>query len=1362
MAAVAFAAAAVEADMRVGIIGLDTSHVLRFTEAMNVKRLPCVDGFRVTTAYQWGSRDIVSATNRYPQYIAEMGKMGVRLVPTIEALIEDVDCICLETNDGREHLRQAEKVFASGKPCFIDKPLAHNLKDALAIYDLGRRMGAKYFSSSCLRYGKVVQAARNGDYGRIRAVSISSPAPEEVQGTHNAYAWYGIHGFEPYVTVMGIGAEKVSCFRTPTDDAVNVAYPDGRLGQLRLFRDRPFYTGYVLPDDRSKPPVMTDGNPGYEPLLAEIAKFFKTGVVPFPPEETLEVAALMEASEMSAARGGAPVTLAEAYASVQRPDQLTEGLAADAEFTVDFTRASGRIRRLNGLNNTSPLNRTDFPGMDTLADFRELEIPVTRYHDAALENPGMELVDISRLFPLFHADPDDERNWNFAPTDEYVQRTLSTGSAVEYRLGESIELSRTRYQVRPPTDFAKWAKLCERIVRHYNEGWANGHRLGIEYWGIWEESDNRHLMDGKDAFVENYLPLYEVTSKRLKKAFPNIRVGGPHTAGRRYLEQFVKFCREKDCPLDFCAWNSYERDPKRLMAEADGVRSVLDRYGFTHTETELSEWHYSSPDWWRLKDRKTYDGFTAELRSVESAAYAAAVLIAAQDSKFDRMFYYAATYESWGLLDHWSRERNPSWYAFRAFAEVAAKGAAERVVVPCSPAPGVYALASRTPDGRAALLVAAYREDATGRPLDGVGEVNGVRVENVPAADNAPFAGDLMIRLEGMVPESVRTLDRARRLDVQSPEFRDGVLRLRHAPRETALWLVTGTLSSKQETAEGGETHDLVIYGSTPAGISAAVQAKRMGLDCVIVSPERRIGGLTTGGLGQTDIGNKAAFGGIALEFYRAVADFYRDEGNWKWQKRADYLPDGQCKGSKGEDSMWTFEPSAALKILEGWEKRDGLVIRRGECLDRTEGKVRIEGDGRTRRIVSFLTESGKEYRGKMFIDATYEGDLMAAAGVSYAVGREANAVYGEAINGNAPEAAGAWNHNVNDGVSAYVKPGDRSSGLLPGVEPYDPNEKPGDGDRRVQAYCFRMCLTDVPENRIPFVKPANYDERSYEILFRDFEAAWSRPGVRASGQRVWTESAIPLIMSGMPNCKTDSNNRCGFSTDFIGANWAWPEASYAERERILKAHLDYQMGLLWTLANHPRVPQQVRTYMSRFGTCKDEFADGLGNGWQRQLYVREARRMVGDYVMTEHNCRGTTVATRPVAMGAYTMDSHHVRRLETKDGFVRNEGNVEDHHMPGPYGIDYGAIVPRRGECTNLFVPVCISASHIAFGSIRMEPVFFALGQVAGTAAAQSISAGCAVQDLPYPPLVRRLIADGQVVSSKSHLSSDKGDGGR
>jgi len=331
------------------------------------------------------------------------------------------------------------------------------------------------------------------------------------------------------------------------------------------------------------------------------------------------------------------------------------------------------------------------------------------------------------------------------------------------------------------------------------------------------------------------------------------------------------------------------------------------------------------------------------------------------------------------------------------------------------------------------------------------------------------------------------------------------------------------------------------------------------------------------------------------------------------------------------------------------------------------------------------------------------------------------------------------------------VVKGKPESGLLPGIEPFDPNEKEGDGDSRVQAYCFRMCLTDHPANRIPFKKPANYDEKEYEILFRNYEMGQAKNG-------------MPWINSGMPNRKTDTNNRTGVSTDFVGRNYEWPEASYERRAEIFKAHLDYQQGLMWTLANHPRIPASVRKEVSRWGTCKDEFLDGVGDGWQSQLYVREARRMIGDYVMTEHECRGDRKASRPVAMGAYTMDSHHVRRCVTKRGYLLNEGDVQDSGRYSawgkdaakrgkggrmkPYGIDYGAIVPKRDECANLFVPVCLSASHMAFGSIRMEPVFFALGQAAGAAASQAIDAGVSVQDVPYGPLRERLAADGQVVS--------------
>ena len=536
---------------------------------------------------------------------------------------------------------------------------------------------------------------------------------------------------------------------------------------------------------------------------------------------------------------------------------------------------------------------------------------------------------------------------------------------------------------------------------------------------------------------------------------------------------------------------------------------------------------------------------------------------------------------------------------------------------------------------------------------------------------------------------------------------------------------------------EPGHTFDLVIYGGTSAGIAAAVQAKRMGLkDVVVLEPTSRIGGLTTGGLGQTDIGVKWAFGGIAREFYRGIRAYYNDPANWKWQEKGEYKSKGQSETSDAEDTMWTFEPSAALAVLERWERRDGLDIRRGEWLDRE--KVKVEGEGEQRKIVSIRTLAGKVFRGKMFVDATYEGDLMAAAGVSYAVGREANGVYGETINGvqtgwHPADFPKKWDNQIHADVDPYVVPGDRTSGLVRGVEPEGREAPNGSGDHRIQAYCFRMCLTDREENRIPFAKPDGYDERDYEILFRMGEA----------GDDLTLANNAP-----MPNRKTDTNNRGGFSMDFIGANWNYPEASYAERDRIARAHLRYQQGLMWTLANHPRIPDAARAFWSKWGTCRDEFADGFGDGWQRQLYVREARRMVGDYVMTEHDCRQERKVPRPVCLAAYGMDSHNVRR-HVVDGKVRNEGDVQEHKFKRPYPVEYGSIVPRKSECANLFVPVCMSASHIAYGSIRMEPVFFALGQVAGTAAAQALAANESVQDVDYARLRARLVQDGQVVSA-------------
>ena len=307
------------ADTKVGIIGLDTSHSIAFTKLMNVTKDPDCAGFRVTAAYQWGSRDIISSTNRYAKYIPQMQEMGVEIVPSIATLLEKVDVVLLETNDGREHFAQAKEVFASGKLVFIDKPLAHNLRDAIKIYEAGKAVGAKWFSSSALRYSDVAVKARAGEYGPIRGAALTSPSPTEEQGTHNFYTWYGIHGFEPRVAVMGMGVDKVSCFRNDTEDAIIAVWKDGRMGELRLMRKGGVYTGYVLPAKKPKgwkdPVVVFGAYQGYQPRLKEIVKFFRTGVVPVPNEETLEIMAFMEAAEMSAKRGGAPVTIAEAMAA---------------------------------------------------------------------------------------------------------------------------------------------------------------------------------------------------------------------------------------------------------------------------------------------------------------------------------------------------------------------------------------------------------------------------------------------------------------------------------------------------------------------------------------------------------------------------------------------------------------------------------------------------------------------------------------------------------------------------------------------------------------------------------------------------------------------------------------------------------------------------------------------------------------------------------------------------------------------------------------------------------------------------------------------------------------------------------------
>jgi len=529
-----------------------------------------------------------------------------------------------------------------------------------------------------------------------------------------------------------------------------------------------------------------------------------------------------------------------------------------------------------------------------------------------------------------------------------------------------------------------------------------------------------------------------------------------------------------------------------------------------------------------------------------------------------------------------------------------------------------------------------------------------------------------------------------------------------------------------------GRKADIVIYGGTSAGISAAIQAKRMGKSVIVLEPGTHIGGLTTGGLSWTDIGNKKVIGGIALEFYKRIKAHYDKPESWKWETKADYFERRRGPNQINEEAMWTFEPKVASAVFDQMLEEAGVKIITRARLDLAPGKGVIKDNG---RITAIVMEDGTRYEGRVFIDATYEGDLMAKAGVKYTIGRESNSTYGETWNGSQPDHFHYHQFPKGVRVDPYVVPGKPESGLLPIIDPKGPGDT-GAGDHRIQAYCFRMCLTNVPENRLPIEKPEGYDERDHELLLRFIE----------SGQYHEPSSKYDPL----PNHKTDTNNHGAVSTDYIGANYDYPEGDYATRERIIKRHEVYQKGYMWTLQNHPRVPEKLRAYYRQWGLPKDEFVSN--GGWPTQLYIREARRMIGFVVMTEHHIMGREYARDSVGMGAYGMDSHNVQRYVTKEGYVRNEGNVQVGGFP-PYPISYQAIVPRREEASNLLVPVCLSASHIAYGSIRMEPVFMVLGQSAATAAALAIDSNAAVQDVDYAKLRERLLADKQVLEAPPEL---------
>jgi thioredoxin reductase len=475
---------------------------------------------------------------------------------------------------------------------------------------------------------------------------------------------------------------------------------------------------------------------------------------------------------------------------------------------------------------------------------------------------------------------------------------------------------------------------------------------------------------------------------------------------------------------------------------------------------------------------------------------------------------------------------------------------------------------------------------------------------------------------------------------------------------------------------------DICVYGGTPGGVSAAVQAARMGKKAVLVVFRRHVGGMTSGGLTATDIGNRKAIGGFANEIYAHIG------------KTSGFKP------SQAEEAFQHFLQQSGVQVY--YEHRLKEVIKDGN------------------RITSVTFENGNKVNAKMFIDATYEGDLFAKAGVSYHVGRESNATYNETINGVQFRNA----HNFNIPVDPYHTPGDPGSGLLPTISDQDPG-RAGEGDRRIQAYNFRFNLSNKPD-RIAFSKPQGYNRSLYLLYARYANASPNKP-------------IIPFQLHN-----GDCNNTGGFSTDHIGANYDWPERDYETREKIFQDHVNYQKGLAWFAANDPEVPQAVRDLVNQYGLLNGEFPET--DGWPHELYVREGRRLISDYVMTQAECTSQKIVDDPIGLAAYTMDSHNCQRVVI-NGVVRNEGDVQVR-VPRPYPISYRSIVPKEAECANLLVSVCLSSSHIAYGSIRMEPVFMILGQSAATAASMAIDAKTSVQKVDYSTLKTRLLADQQILT--------------
>jgi hypothetical protein len=494
---------------------------------------------------------------------------------------------------------------------------------------------------------------------------------------------------------------------------------------------------------------------------------------------------------------------------------------------------------------------------------------------------------------------------------------------------------------------------------------------------------------------------------------------------------------------------------------------------------------------------------------------------------------------------------------------------------------------------------------------------------------------------------------------------------------------------------------DIVVYGATPAGVMAAVEAGRQGLSVALLERTAHIGGTATGGLNRTDIGKPEVIGGLPLEFYWRAGLYYETDRH-------------------GHEVSWYPEPHVALTIMKQMLEASHVTVLLRHRLVEKSGVIRTGA-----RITEISMENGATFKAKVFIDATYEGDLMAQAGVSYTWGREGMAQYGEPLAGVRAETPG---HQFKVKLSPY----DSHGKLLPEIYA-GPMGTPGSADKKVQSCNFRLCFSSDPVNQTPFPKPEGYNPERYELLARLLKARTEQEGHAPALGSV-------LLIWGLPNHKADVNNNGPFSTDYIGASWEYPEASYAQRDRIWQAHYNYTAGYLYFLAHDPQVPKPLQEEINQWGLAKDEFIDTAN--WPPQLYVREARRMIGEYVMTQKDVQTDLSKPDPIGMGSYGIDSHNFQRVINKDGWVMNEGDIQ---IPSqPYQIPYHSLVPKRQEMQNLLVPVCVSASHVAYGSIRMEPQYMIMGQAAGVAAKLAIANNQAVQDIDTGELRKRLKEQG------------------